>query len=166
MLAFTVKKARFLLLVAFAAISVSSLSLSFISYIPRIAENQSNAGAYVIAAVFWLGLILFLAANYSLKKLLSDRLEALVLQKRLEKQLFPGAVKFSAGLTNIVVYIIIILGLGFIISDIICNYIPEKIMFPILTVTILSFAVHSVIDGKYYKVYKQIKESVNYEKKH
>ncbi len=66
----------------------------------------------------------------------------------------------------LILYGATVMGLVLIITDIIFDYIPETAMFPILSVTILSFTVHCVIDGKYYKAYKLIKESVNDDTKH
>lgn len=62
-----------------------------------------------------------------------------------------------------ILYGVVILGVGLMVTDIMFSYVPEMAMFPIISITILSFAVHCVVDGKYYKVYKLMKENVNNE---
>ena len=162
----SLKQARLLLAITVIAAALSSLSLSLIPLTSGIEDGKNNIVAYAIAAVFWIGLILTLVAALLTKRKLYAYREKLLIKGFIKEQRLPGIISFSFSWKNIILYTITVLGLILIISDIIFVYVPEMIMFPIISVTILSFAVHCVVDGKYYKGYKLIKESVRNETNH
>lgn len=157
------KKAKVSLFLTILAIAISSFSLCLIPFTSGIEKGQNNIIAYGIAAVFWIGIILSLIATHYTKKRLHSCCEKVIIKKYMKNQILPGLLNFSLNWMSIVLYSIIAVGLILIITDIIFGYVPEMVMFPIISVTILSFALHCVLDGKYYKVYKLIKESVNNE---
>lgn len=160
------KKAKQSLAIALISAAVSSLSLSFIPFTSGIEEAKSNTAAYAIAAAFWIGLLLMLIATFVTQRALSGVLDKMVSKKKMKRQKLPGIICFSFGGKRLMLYAVAAVGLILSITDIAYNYIPERVMFPIISVTILSFIIHCVVDGKYYKVYKLIKESVNDEKDH
>lgn len=153
------RESGLLLALMLIAAVFSSFSLSFIPLTYGDGEGKNNIIAYAIAIVFWLGLILMLITLQLMRKKLSVYREELSDEGIVINQQLPGIVNFSFQRRNIALYAVTAVGLCLIISDIIFNYISEVIMFPIISVTILSFAVHCVVDGKCYKVYKLIKES-------
>ena len=155
--------ARLSIIITVVSIALSSFSLSLIPYTSGFAEGEGNIIAYIIAAVFWIGLLLTFIAAHSTKRTLHRLREKLIIKGYIKKHQPIGIVSFSKDWRMWILYGTTMLGLVFIITDIIFGYVPEAIMFPIISVTILSFAVHCVFDGKYYKAYKLIKESVNNE---
>lgn len=157
------KDARLSIVVTIVAAALSSFSLSLIPFTSGFEEGESNVIAYVIAAVFWIGLLLTFIAAHSTKRTLYRFREKLIIKGYITKHQPIGIISFSKDWRMWILYGITLLGLVLIITDIIIGYVPEKVMFPTISVTILSFAVHCVFDGKYYKAYKLIKESVNNE---
>lgn len=144
--------------------AISALSVSVIPFIP---ENESVMGSvmgYVFAAVFWFALLMaFVASGFTRKTLYKYR-RYLVSKKYIPKEHPWGIFSFSKKWNMLILYGTCLAGIAVIVTDIVFCYVPERIMFPIISLTMLLFAVHCVVDGKYYKVYKQIKESVNNEK--
>ena len=157
------RKARLYISLNIIAAAVSSFSLSFIPLVDGIGEGKSSIAAYIIAAVFWICLFLSLFAAYSTKCTLYKFRKKLIHLGYIDRRHRPGIVSFTKSRESLIIYLINILGFLLIISDIAFSFIPESIMFPVISVTILSFAIHCVIDGKYYKVYKLIKERLNNE---
>ena len=157
------KDARLSIVLTIVATALSSFSLSLIPFTSGFEEGERNVIAYVIAAVFWIGLLLTFIAAHSTKRTLYRFREKLIIKGYITKHQPIGIISFSRDWRMWILYGITLLGLVLIITDIIFGYVPEKVMFPTISVTILSFAVHCVFDGKYYKAYKLIKESVNNE---
>ena len=157
------KDAKLSIVVTIVAAALSSFSLSLIPFTAGFEEGESNVIAYVIAAVFWIGLLLTFIAAHSTKRTLYRFREKLIMKGYITKHQPIGIVSFSKDWRMLILYGITILGLVLIVTDIIFGYVPETVMFPTISITILSFAVHCVVDGKYYKAYKLIKESVNNE---
>ncbi len=161
-----VKEAKISLILTVVAMAISSLSLMFIPFTPGIDEGQDNYLPYAIAAAFWLGLVLAFVTAQMTKVSLHRWRERLALRGYIKKQKVPGIFYFSWNIRNAIIYLITAVGLVLIISDIAFGFVPEKIMFPIISITLLSFMLHCVFDGQYYKVYKKIKESMDDETKH
>ena len=157
------QEARLSIVITLVASALSSFSLSLIPLISGFGEGASNILAYIVAAVFWLGLLLTFAAAHSTKRTLFRLREKLISKGYIKRHNPVGALSFSSDWRMWIVYGTTILGLVLIITDIIFRYVPEIVMFPIISITILSFTTHCVLDGKYYKAYKLIKESVNNE---
>ncbi len=161
-----VKNAKITLTLTIVGMAVSSLSLSLIPFTSGIQDGQNNIGAYCIAAAFWLGLILALVAAHLTKRNLRRWRERLAVREGFQRQRVPGIVYFSWNKRNAVIYIVAALGLALMIADMIFTFVPEMMMFPIISVTLLSFMLHCVLDGQYYKVYQKIKESMDDETRH
>ena len=156
MLKKSLNQARLWMTVTFVAIAVSALSLSLIPYVPL----DGSAASYIIGAVFWIGVIVGTVSIIMTKKVLHRYRAMLVDKKFIADRGLPGVISFTPKAGYIVLYAVTLVGLILMITDMIFTYVPERAMFPIISVTILSFTIHCVIDGKYYKAYKLIKESV------
>lgn len=151
---------------AIASAAACSASLSVIPLVSGIGERGIPGAAYVIAIIFWAGLVsMFVAAGIARKVFLRYREDPMI-GGNWPTNKMPGIFRFSLKGRNWILYAIALVGLILIVADIAFRFVPEVVMFPIISVTILSFAIHSIVDGKYYIVYKQIKERVNYEKSH
>ena len=157
------KDARLSIVVTIVAAALSSFSLSLIPFTSGFEEGENNVISYIIAAVFWIGLLLAFIAAHSTKRTLYRFREKLIVKGYITKHQPIGIVSFSKDWRMWILYGTTLVGLVLIVTDIIFRYVPESVMFPIISVTILSFVVHCVFDGKYYKAYKLIKESVNNE---
>lgn len=154
------KGASLSLTITVIAAALSSFSLCLIPFTSGFEEGKSNIFAYCIAAAFWLGWIVMLVAAHITKRKLSLQCKKLIANKSIKIQRLPGIISFSFDWRNIILYAITVIGFVVSVTDILFSYVPEMIMFPIISVTILSFEIHCVVDGKYYKVYQRIKESV------
>lgn len=161
-----VKEATVSLILTIVAMAISSLSLSLIPFTTGIDEGQDNYMPYAIAVAFWLGLVLTFVTTKMTKVSLHRWRERLALRGYIKKQKIPGIFFFSWNIRNAIIYLITAVGLVLIISDIAFGFVPEIVMFPIISITLLSFMLHCVFDGQYYKVYKMIKESMDDETKH
>ena len=58
-------------------------------------------------------------------------------------------------------YLALVLGLAAGISDLIHHWVPDLIMFPILTVTMAALVLHCVLDGNDYHTYAKMKEGLS-----
>jgi Arc/MetJ-type ribon-helix-helix transcriptional regulator len=85
----------------------------------------------------------------------------LMAEGKYEKQRFPGIITFSADINHMILYVVCVLGILVMISDVIFHYISEYIMFPILSIIFLAFAIHCIVDGENYKLFKAIKEGMD-----
>ncbi len=157
------KDAGLSIAVTIAAAALSSFSLCLIPFAAGLADGESKVISIVIAAVFWIGLLLTFVAAYFTKRTLYKSREKLISHGDITKHQPIGIINFSKDWRMWILYGITLFGLVLIITDIIFGYVPEKVMFPTISVTIFTFAIHCVFDGKYYKAYKLIKESVNNE---
>lgn len=165
MLQKTIRGARISLTLTIVFMTISSLSLSLIPFMEESTEKGSSPLGYVIAATFWLGLIAALVSTYLTRTSLRRHRERLIVRDSMERQRLPGIINFSLNKKNIILYAFIVIGLVLIVTDIAFSYVPETIMFPIVSVTIILFTVHCVVDGKYYKAYQQMKECMKHETK-
>ena len=152
--------ARLYIMMTFIAVALSSFSIGLIPFMVEFKEGESNAMAYIIAIVFWVGFLGSLIATYLTKRTLYRYGETLIRKGYIEKNQRIAIISFSKDWKMWILYGITMVGVVLIVTDIIFGYIPEKVMFPMISVTILSFAIHCVIDGKYYTVYKRMKEDV------
>lgn len=155
------KTARQRLTITALAAGLSSVALSVIPYAPVTAQGKPSVIAYIAAAIFWLGLILTLVTSWLTARMLARVRERLINKGSLKKKTLPGIISFSPEPMNMILYTLALIGTAVSITDIIYDYIPEKLMFPILSVTVFCFELHCILDGRNVKVYKLIKESVN-----
>ena len=150
--------------ITFVAMIIASGSISLI---PLISDGENDIfKTTIIALLFWLGLFFVLLMIGIVASMLRKYRVQYITEQKMKKQILPGCIFFSLNFKSCLIYMVIIIGLALSITDIIWNYIPELIMCLVLSITILSFLVHSVIDGKYYKVYKIMKENIKYEATH
>lgn len=157
------RDAKLSIMVSLVSAAISSASLSLIPFIVGFEEGKNKVIAYVVAAIFWLGILLTMIASHFTKRTLKRYREKLIAHGCVKRHQPIGIFGFSKDWRMWVLYVLMIFGLTLIVSDIIFGYVPELIMFPVISVTILSFAVHCVVDGRNYKAYKLIKEIVNNE---
>ena len=156
-----INKAKISLLLTVVAMAASSFSLSFIPLTLITDENKRIIMTCVIASVFWMGLATALVASRISEKTLRRYRKRLVNKKCIDEQKLPGVLSFSSDWKSIIIYLIMAIGLILIVTDIAFDYVPEVIMFPVISATVFSFSLHCVADGKNYKVYRFIKGSVN-----
>ena len=158
------KKARLFIVTTVASAALSSLSLSLIPIISQLDKERQTVVLYVLATVFWGNLLLTIIGTYYTQKSLFGVRRQLI-RGYIRKHQRVGIVSFSKDWKMLIVYGVTIIGMLLIISDIIWGYTPETIMLPILSITMFLFIVHCIVDGKYYKAYKLIKESLDNETK-
>lgn len=158
-----IKESRLSITITFVSIVISGLSLNLIPYITVFEEGKNNIAAYVVAAIFWIGMLAAFVSSYLTGVILYEYREAIVVKGLMKKYHPIGVFSFSKDKRMLILYSITLVGMILIIADIIFGFVSEYIMFPILSITVLSFAVHCVVDGKYYKAYKMIKEIINNE---
>lgn len=146
-----------------AAFAVSSAALLFIPFTAGIRKNHSNVAAYVIAAVFWIGLLTGIVLSV---------VTAAVMRKHKQNHMatkyrdhIPGAFRFQTKPAFVAMYAVIIVGILLMISDIFFNFMPQTMMLPVVSATVFTFELHCVLDGKNYWMYKKSKESEKNEKK-
>lgn len=162
-------KKHFILSKIFLGITVVAVIISSgsLSLIPLISNDKSDIfKTKIIALLFWMGLFLVLLMTGIISVLLRRYRVQYIANQQMKKQILPGCIFFSINFTNAVIYAVIIMGLVLSITDIVWIYIPESVMFSVLSITMMFFLVHSVIDGKYYKVYKIMKEDIKYAATH
>lgn len=163
----SMKNARLALLVTTIAVIISDIVLCLIPLTQNLENTQKSALIYIIASAFWLSWIIVGLCTVLLKKTLNPIYTRMIEKKVIETQKKPGIISFSIKRRqNLILYAAIAVGLILIITDILIGYTPEKIMFPILSLTVSMIVLHSVIDGKYYKVYKLLKENVKDDANH
>lgn len=141
--------------VAFAALACVVLDL--IPFTDGIRPGRNNIGAYLIAILFWLGLLGSIVSSFFTRHMLRGAREQLIQKGYVDKKQKVGIISFSKKTPNVILYLAMGIGLIFIVTDIIFAYVHELIMFPIISLTLFTFILHCVIDGRYYKVYKIIR---------
>lgn len=154
------KKSKELKALLFMILFVMSLSAFSLSLIPFLSDEsgKTDIASYILAGLFWCGFLTAIIATIVMSVRMKKHYNQLVEKGKLKRQRLPGIISFSLSIKNIVVYAVIATGLILIITDIILTYIPIRFGFLIISLTVLFFAYHCVIDGKYYKMYKYIKE--------
>lgn len=153
-----VNKAGAFIISALAFAAISSISLSLIPLTNGVEKEKDNTLAFIIASVFWGGLILMAISEILAAGTLRGYRAELIKKGYIKKHQQTGLISISKDPKMWVVYALFIVGLAVSITDIIIDYVPEVVMFPIVSLTVLSFAVHCIVDGKYFKAYRQIKE--------
>lgn len=163
MLRKTLKETRITLIAMSVSVGISSFSLSFIPFLPDNNLKGPSILECIVAVVFWICLILSISLSYTVKRKLRAYLDILLNENVIKRQKCPGIFSISFDVKRIVLYSVITIGTIFIVTDMVWNYVHQAIMFPVVSITMFAFGLHCVIDGKYYKAYKLIKESVNNE---
>ena len=153
-------KAKVSMLLTVITAFLSSLSISLIPFAVSFEGDEKNVIMYVVAALFWAGLISMLVTAHITKRVLSKSREKAIQNGYINERQPIGIINFSKGWKRLILYTLIVIGMLIIIYDIGFGYVSESVMFPVISATFLSFTIHCVIDGRYYKVYKLIKGSV------
>ena len=149
------KRYKRTLTISIACLIAAALSLSAI---PLIQVREKSLGVYLVAGVFWIGLLVGLAA-YILASVKFRKYRNRAYERGLLKpQPLPGILTFRRDPLRLVLYAILALGLICIVSDIIARWIPESVMFPILSITVIALVLHCVLDGRDYQAYAKMKE--------
>ena len=154
------KRYRMFFVLTLLSFAMAAIALLLIPWLSVQDEANGKTALYLTALMFWLGMIVGIAGtwitNSGLRKI---RVRAYSSGKMTPPNL-PGMLMFFARPISLVLYLIVLVGVGLIVSDMIRSWVPEKIMFPVLSVTLYAFVVHSVIDGKNYRAYRIMKEGM------
>ncbi len=142
-------------LAALCCYLAAACSLCAIPFVRGESETMP-VGAYIVGAVFWgcllLGPILSLIASLGFGKY-RRRAENRGLVRRGGP---PGVLRFHR--SHWPIYLVLIAGVLCAATDYVKAWIPGWLMFPILSLTALAFALHCVLDGKNYQAYAKMKE--------
>lgn len=145
----------------FISIGITAFSLSFLPFTKITAIVERDFVSVTVGVLFWLGVILMITNLIIGKRLFTKAGNKLVSLGLMEKQKSPGVISFSKKIGHVILYVICLLGLGIAVSDIIFNYVPEQVMFPIVSIVLFTFFTHCIIDGKNFKIYKIIKDGMD-----
>lgn len=155
------EKLKRILIMETSGFSMSSAAVFCIPFIDLLPGLACAVFKIIAAILFWLGTALWCAVVIYSKPVLNlSQNEASRRQAR-ELKGPPGIFRFSVKKSRVIIYLLIISGIAVIISDMVFNLISEFIMFPILSISFFLFAVHCVIDGKVFNIYKLTKEGTN-----
>ncbi len=147
----TIETIRMPFVVGFSSFIVSSVSLGLIPFVQFLPDKLESITNYIVAALFYLGLIVGFFAVRNAKGRMYRWRRRLMAERQFKKQRLPGIIHFSADIKHIVLYVVCILGILVMVSDMIFHYISEYIMFPILSVVLFSFTLHCIVVGENYK---------------
>lgn len=155
------KKYRFILWITIVSFLLPASALLAIPVVANLPDEAQKPATITIAALFWLGIILgIVMIIYANSRMRRMRWKAYATGK-LDRPPAPGAFMFSRKAGHLILYGILIVGGAVLISDLILRWLPEGILFFILSGTLIAFVIHSIIDGKNYKAYKIMKEGTH-----
>ena len=141
----------------------SAFSIALIPWIDQLPETAGRIISYIVAAIFWLGLILGIVftviMNMNMKMVRGKMYE----KGSLKRPKYPGILQFSADPVHIAIYAVMAVGILISILDLIKGFMPSKLMFFILFLTYDAIVLHGIVDGKNYKVYRIMKEGTRNE---
>ena len=158
----TIESIRTPFVVGFVSFVVSCVALGVVPLIQFLPDKIENVVNCVVAAFFYLGLIVGAFAIKNAEGSVMYRWRRCLMEKEeFTKQRFPGIISFSSDIWHIVLYAVCVAGILVMVSDIIFHYISEYVMFPILSVVLFTFTVHCIVDGENYKLFKAIKEGMD-----
>lgn len=153
-------KSKWLMISIFTAFAVSSVSIACIPLTDNFSERISTIVAYVIGALFWIGLISGILLSGYTKSVLYRPRKFFQSHHMLHRQRYSGILSFDLTVPKIALYAVCALGLILIICDFILRFIPGIVMFPIIAITIFAIELHGIVDGINYKTYKLLKEGI------
>ena len=134
----------------------SAFSLSIIPWLKWLPESGQQVLAYVIASVFWLGMILGFVFTGIMNSKMRRARAKVYSAKKFKRQRLPGILTFSSEPARLAIYFGIGAGLILSVADLMKTFIPTRIMFFIISVTYFLIVLHAVVDGKNYRIYKII----------
>ncbi len=136
--------------------ALSALSIAFMTFVKPVENGVSPLG-YLLGALAWLGIIVGLISLFittAVSRIHRKRMrsgnrpgQAYRIQK------LPGIFSITVRPFNLLVYAVFIVGFIVCITDLIFSYISSGLTV-IVAITYYSFVIHSIIDGKNYKIYK------------
>lgn len=140
-------------------ISFGIMSLSFLLMPIDLMLNIINSRIIniIIGIVFWLGLLVGAVCQV----ILSIKMKPL----RKESYNKPGLLKFFSNRLAVIFDTFLIIGLiGLVVSLIVTNMVGYS-CYIFLSLTVLSFVMHCIFNGKNYKLLTNVKEEKNNERK-
>ena len=154
---------RFILLyrMIVSGFTTSAVAILLIPVIGRLPEERQDIAGYVVAALFWIGLIMGLVMTYMTGGSRYELRNKMPELRRIRPQLYPGIINFEKSATHITVYIAFVLGIAMIVCDVLGTPLPQSgsgVMYVIIALTYYSFLLHCLIDGENYKIYKFLKK--------
>lgn len=141
----------------------SSFSIALIPWIDQLPETTGRIISYIVAAIFWLGLILGIVFTVIMNKNMRMVRGKMYERGSLKRPKYPGIILFSTDPVHIVIYAVMGCGIFISILDLIKGFMPIKLMFFIIFLTYDAIVLHSIVDGKNYKVYRIMKEGTSNE---
>ncbi len=156
-----IKRYRLYFVSVILSFFISSFSLSFVPIVDNLEQTAGNVTKIIIGILFWLGFVVGLILTIVGKKIFVEDKRRLISSGKYKRQRLPGMFCLRRNILSFIVYVIFFIGLIFIISDVLFSYIPQYIMFPIISIVLFSFILHCVIDGENFKIYKNIKDGTD-----
>ena len=154
------KRFKFIFTAALGSYAVSAAAIALLPFV------KHRAAEYILAALFWLGLIsgiIFALLSRGIRRFTRrNPFNTFGLTKRIGS--YPGIFSFGKDRICLTVYAVFTVGLVLIISNLIFGLISADVMFTVIAATNYSFAVHCIIDGRNFKIYKKLKEGNRYVK--
>lgn len=126
--------------------------------IPVIALFNNKILEVFTGIIFWFGLIFGIIRSHTMGVRTRLPYRKIFQTGTIKRQKHCGAFTIVANKHNIAIYSIFLLGLIVTIMDAIFNFVPEVVFFPVISITLFMFVLHSVFDGIHYKIYKFMKE--------
>lgn len=142
----------------YVSFAISSFALFFMSFLDCLPERAEKVCGYIFAFLFWLGIIIGCLFFKQINGLLNRYIKRFCDDIGFPCQRFPGIITFSRKPLMVSLYFLIIIGVGLMVSDIFLHYIPQFVMFSIISIVFFSFIIHCVVDGRNYKLYQKVRK--------
>lgn len=142
------------------AFAVSSAAIALIPLTDVIPPGISKIVTCILGALFWLGFITAIVLSAYSKSALYRSRRYFQMHHLIHRRRYPGIAYFDLTAPKIVLYALCSAGLILIICDLIFQFVPGAIMFPVIAATIFAFELHCIVDGVNFKVYKLLKEGM------
>lgn len=142
------------------AFAVSSIAIACIPLMDVIPAGVSKIITYIIGAIFWIGLLAGIGLSAYSKTALYRPRRYFQMHHLIHRRRYPGIAYFDLTVPKIALYALCVVGLILIVCDLIFQFIPGMVMFPVIAATIFAFELHCIVDGVNYKIYKLLKEGI------
>lgn len=153
-----IKRAKLPFIVVFSSFTLSTLALILIPFLQYLPEKGEVALSYFSASLFWGGIVIGCASFKFVSTILRRYISRFADNINFDCQKYPGIITFSAKPFSIICYIVLVLGICLMISDMIFHYVPQFVMFPVISIVFFSFVMHCITDGRNYKFYKKVRK--------
>ena len=104
-------KAKVSMLLTVITAFLSSLSISLIPFAVSFEGDEKNVIMYVVAALFWAGLISMLVTAHITKRVLSKSREKAIQNGYINERQPIGIINFSKGWKRLILYTLIVIGM-------------------------------------------------------